>query len=118
MHTKETLHPAQSRPLHGQHPNGAAMAAFLAAGIGAFAVGFIVLLHEAGVFSAPAIYAPAGGVSGRTTFAVVIWLISWAVLHGLWKDRDMNGRWIGAITLVLTALGMIGTFPPVWTLFK
>lgn len=117
MDTKEAAQSAPVRPVPGQRPNGAAMAAFLAAGIGAFAVGFIVLLNEAGVFSAPALYGPSGGVSGRTTLAMVVWLISWAVLHALWKDRDVNGGRIGAITLLLTALGILGTFPPVWKLF-
>ena len=53
--------------------------AFLAAGIGAFAVGLFVLLNEMGLFAAPALYEPAGGVSGRTTFAVVAWLVVVAV---------------------------------------
>ena len=61
--------------------NGAALAALLAATIGVFALGLIVILNEAGVFTVPAIYAPSGGVSGRTTLAVVIWLIAWAILH-------------------------------------
>ena len=59
-------------------PNGAAMAAALAAGIGAFAMGLFVLLNEAGLFAAPALYGPAGGVTGRTTFATVVWLGAWA----------------------------------------
>ena len=56
--------------------NGAAVAAFLAAGIGAFAMGLVVILNEAGLFAAPSLYPPAGGVSGRTTIAVAIWLIA------------------------------------------
>ena len=64
--------------------NGAALAAFVGAGIGAFAMGVLVILNEAGVFTAPTLYAPAGGVSGRTTFTVVIWLIGWAALHRRW----------------------------------
>ena len=43
--------------------NGAAMAAALGAGIGASAMGIFVLLNEAGLFAAPALYGPAGGVS-------------------------------------------------------
>jgi hypothetical protein len=46
----------------------------LAAGIGAVAMGFFVILNEAGVFAAPALYGPAGGVTGRTTFATLVWL--------------------------------------------
>ena len=49
------------------------------------AVDFI--LNEAGVFTAPAIQAPSGGVSGRRTLAVATWLIAWAILHRPWKGR-------------------------------
>jgi hypothetical protein len=96
--------------------NGAALAAFLAAGIGAFAMGSVVILNEAGLFTAPAVYGPAGGVSGRTTIATVIWLIAWGVLHRRWKDRDMDPGPMAALTLVLTALGILLTFPPLWSM--
>jgi hypothetical protein len=97
-------------------PNGAAMAAFLAAGIGAFAVGFFVLLNEMGIFAAPALYEPAGGVSGRTTFAVVAWLVAWGVLHARWRGREMAAGRVWSATAVLTALGILATFPPFWEL--
>jgi multisubunit Na+/H+ antiporter MnhG subunit len=96
--------------------NGAALASFLAAGIGAFALGLIVILNSAGVFVAPALYAPAGGVSGRTTLAAVIWLIGWAVLHSRWKGRQIESRRVHAVTLILIGLGVLLTFPPVWKL--
>lgn len=97
--------------------NGAALAAFLAAGIGAFAVGFFVILNETGLFAAPALYGPAGGVSGRMTFATVTWLIAWAVLHRSWKERALEPKGVQAGTLVLIALGVILCFPLVWQLF-
>jgi hypothetical protein len=97
--------------------NGAAMAAFVAAGVGAFAMGLAVVLHEAGIFSAPAIHAGAGGVSGRTTLAVVVWLIAWAVLHFRWSTQTVSPRRAWTLTLVLTALGVLGTFPPFWSVF-
>jgi hypothetical protein len=97
-------------------PNGAALAAFLAAGIGAFGMGLFVILNEAGLFAAPSLYGPAGGVSGRTTFAVAVWLIAWAVLHARWKARSIAPRGVFAATLILIALGLILTFPPVWGL--
>lgn len=98
--------------------NGAALAAFLAAGIGAFAIGFFVIIHEAGLFSAPALYAPAGGLSGRTTFATLTWLIGWAVLHGRWKNRQIESGRVHTATFVLIALGVLLSFPPVWQLVK
>jgi hypothetical protein len=97
--------------------NGAAMAAFLAAGIGSFAMGIIVILNEVGIYSVPAIYAPAGGVSGRTALATVVWLIAWALLHNRWKRRQIESHWVNSATYTLTVLGLILTFPPVWRLF-
>jgi hypothetical protein len=108
--------PAGSPIEHASLTNGSAMAAFLGAGIGAFAVGMFVLLNEAGVFVAPALHAGAGGVSGRTTFATVAWLIAWGVLHVRWKDRAINPRRVSLLTLILTAIGILATSPPVWVL--
>ena len=98
-------------------PNGAAMAAIVGSGIGTFAMGLFVILSEAKIFSAPALYAPAGGLSGRTTFAVVVWLIAWGVLHSRWKTHQIEPGGVITVTVVLIALGLLGTFPPVWNLF-
>jgi len=98
-------------------PNGGAMAAYLAAGIGAFAMGLMVILNEAGVYAAPALYGPAGGVSGRTTLAVIGWVIAWAVLHSRWKAREVEAGRVQAITFALAGLGLLLCFPPVWSLF-
>ena len=97
-------------------PNGAALAGFMAAGIGAFALGIVVLLNEAGAFTVPAIYGPAGGVSGRTTLAVVVWLASWAVLHRRWRAREVAAGRVHMLTVILTGLGVLLNFPPVWRL--
>jgi hypothetical protein len=96
--------------------NGAAMACVLAAGIGAFAVGLFVILNEAGVFAAPALYAPAGGVTGRTTFATLVWLAAWGVLHARWRAREIAPARIFGLTLGLIGVGVLGTFPPLWAL--
>ena len=96
--------------------NGSAMAAFLAGGIGALAMGAVVLLNEAGLFAAPTLYAPAGGVSGRTTLATMLWLTAWVVLHNRWKTREIAPGPVGAVTLILIALGVLATFPPIWAL--
>lgn len=107
-----------SPPMASRDVNGSAMAALLGGGIGAFAMGAFVLLNEAGIFSAPALYAPAGGVSGRTTLATIVWLIAWAVLHHRWKAREIAPGRISAVTLILIAVGLLGTLPPVWALLK
>ena len=96
--------------------NGAALASFLAAGIGAFAVGVFVILNETGLFAAPALYGPVGGMSGRTTFAVIVWLGAWATLHRRWQARDLASPRIYAATLTLLALAVVLCFPPFWQL--
>lgn len=98
------------------HVNGAAMAALLSAGIGSLAMGTVVLLSEAGLAVAPALYAPAGGLSGRTTLATLVWLAAWMVLHNRWKGRELAPGRVGAATLALIAAGVAGTLPPVWAL--
>jgi len=55
-------------------------------------------------------------VSGRTTLAVVIWLISWAVLHRRWKNRQIESRGVHFLSVILVGLGILLTFPPVWKL--
>lgn len=106
-----------SDPMPTTRVNGALWAAILASGIGGFGVGLMVILNESGIFAAPTLYGPAGGVSGRTTIAAVIWLVSWALLHRLWRDREVDGGRVTVIAAALILLGLIGTFPPVWSLF-
>lgn len=96
--------------------NGAAMASVLAAGIGAFAMGLFVILNEAGLFAAPTLYGPAGGVTGRTTFATLVWLAAWGMLHARWRTREIAPRAVSALALILVAVGLLGTFPPLWAL--
>ncbi|HEX9563694.1 MAG TPA: hypothetical protein VF981_06975 [Gemmatimonadaceae bacterium] len=97
-------------------PNGATLAAVLAAGIGAFAMGFFVIANEAGIYAAPSLYGPTGGLSGRSTFAVIVWLVAWGVLNARWRNRDVAvGRTL-TWTFVLVGLSVVMTFPPVWAL--
>ena len=96
--------------------NGAAMASALAAGVGAFAMGLIVVLNEVALFAAPALYGPAGGVTGRTTFATLVWLAAWGALHARWRSREIAPGRVLVLTLILIGVGVLGTFPPLWGL--
>jgi len=100
-------------------PSGVAAAAVLAAGIGVFVLGPSTTLAEVSEGFAQALnwYRPAGPLSGKTTLAVLIWLIAWAVLHRLWKDRELPFPRIFGIALILIGLGLLLMFPPFFELF-
>lgn len=99
-------------------PNGAAMAAILAAAIGSAAFGVLVLLGATGVYSAPVLYAPAGGLSTRSTLAVVAWLLAWVALHRSWRDRTVPVGRVGTWAFALVFVSIVATFPPLWELLK
>lgn len=120
MATRHDDLPATGAPageVGDERANGASLAAFLAAGIGSLAMGALVVLNEAGIFPSPTFYGPTGGLSGRSTLTAVVWLASWAWLHRQWRGREIEAGSVYLATLLLTALGVIATFPPLWELF-
>jgi uncharacterized membrane protein YkgB len=60
---------------------------------------------------------PVGPLSGKTGVGVIAWIVSWVILHTLWKDKEMDFGKVFTITLILIALGFLFTFPPFFTLF-
>ena len=46
----------------------------------------------------------------------IVWLIAWVVLHNRWKARAIAPGRVGAVTQILIALGVLGTFQPFWGL--
>lgn len=100
-------------------PNGAAAAAVLAAGIGSFVLGLLTTLSAASKAVATALnfYNPVGPLSGKTTVAVVIWLVAWAILHGAWGNRQVELGKVSSVALILVVLGFLGTFPLFFDLF-
>ncbi len=95
--------------------NGAGAAAVLAAGIGSFFMGsFAVLADKLPAFKSTMIFVkPTGPLSGVTTCAIAVWLLSWAVLHARWHGRNVAMNHVATTALVLLALGVLLTFPPV-----
>lgn len=95
-------------------PNGAGMAAILAAGIGCAALGLFAFLGDAfqgiGVFFT--FYTPTGPLSGVTTSAIIVWLATWYVLAKIWGGRNVAVGRVGLIALILLAIGLALTFPP------
>ena len=100
--------------------SGPAAAAMIAAGIGALVIGILTtgaVIIE-GLKGALNFWPPAGSLTGKTIIGVIFWLISWAALNKSWKDEDYDLRKAFLITLVLLALGLILTFPPVFEAFE
>ena len=94
-------------------PTGPIVAAMIACGIGILAMGVFTTLAEA---SAPIKdflkwSSGVGPLAGKTGMTVIIWLISWAILHVMYRNRSANVQRAFMITLVLVAIGTLMTFP-------
>jgi len=101
-------------------PNGPVAAALLGGGIGAAVFGLITLFSELSESFGQALnwYNPVGPLSGKSILGIAAYFIAWAVLHSVWKGKEVNNfNSISTIALVLLAVGLLGTFPPVWHLF-
>lgn len=98
---------------------GVASAAFVSSGIGCLVIGLMVTGAEMseGLKNALNWWNPAGPLTGKTGVGVIVWLVSWAILHRMWKDKDTGFAKAFTITLILIALGFLLTFPPIFTLF-
>jgi len=97
-----------------------ASAAFVSSGIGCLVIGLMTtgaVLSE-GLKNALNWWNPAGPLTGKTLVGVLAWLISWAILHFVWKDKAVDFNKTFIITLVLIGLGFILTFPPVFEAFE
>lgn len=94
-------------------PDGPLAAVLLAAGIGSFALGLVTTLAEAstGFRERLILDAGVGPLSGKTVWATVIFVIAWVVLHVMWRERDRMLRSATTAFIVLTLLGLLGTFP-------
>ncbi len=100
-------------------PEGPVAAAIIAAGIGALALGIFTTLAEASESVAEFFEwsVRVGPLSGKTTSAIIVWLVAWAVLYLLLRGREYESRKALTIALVLVALGLVGTFPTFFQAF-
>jgi hypothetical protein len=100
-------------------PEGPIAAAIIAGGVGAAALGVVTTLAEAstGVSDWLQWSDRVGPLSGKMIVAVVVWLVAWAVLHAALRGRPYETRRALVVSLVLIALGVLGTFPTFFQLF-
>jgi len=105
-------------------PNGPVAAAFVAAGIAALVLGIFVTLNEFSPdinnflkFDANfGLGKGVGPLSGKAGMAIIAYVISWVVLHFMWRGREMNFRTVLLASLILVGLGFALTFPPIFTI--
>ena len=100
-------------------PNGSGAAAILAASVGSFALAVLALASDKSALIKGFLnfYNPTGPLSGVTTTAILIWLLTWGILGWRWRSRSVAAGSIGATALALLVLSLVLTFPPVVDLF-
>jgi hypothetical protein len=99
--------------------NGPFLAAMLSAGVGCSVLGICTVLAHASVPIKQLLnfYPPTGPLAGKSTIAVVAWLVTWGILHTMWKEQQRDFRKISRLAFVAVALGIVGTFPLFFDLF-
>ena len=123
MTTADSIHPETDRPPPPTEtpdkPEGPIVAAILAGGIGCFAMGVFTTLGEASTSIKDWLNwnNDVGPLAGKTIMTVIVWLLSWAILYGAYRNRQAETRQALTIALVLVGLGVIGTFPTFFQLF-
>ena len=110
----------EQEPSEELEPNGGIVAAVVAAGVGCAALGVVTVAAVAFPSFADflTLYAPAGPLTGKATVAVLIYLIAWVNLHARLRDRELHLFRAFLLTMALLVVGLIGTFPPVYGLFR
>jgi hypothetical protein len=100
-------------------PNGSGAAAILSAGVGSFAVALLAIVADQSSFLKHLFdfYKPTGPLSGVTTCAVFLWLLTWLLLEWRWRKKSVALGRINAAALVLLGLSLLLTFPPIAELF-
>ena len=96
-------------------------AAFIASGVGATVLGLMIVLTEmkagAGLKAFLTWSAPVGPLSGKTGVAVIAFIVSWVGLHFAFKRRAVSLTTSFIIAVVLLALGLLMSYPPIFDLF-
>jgi hypothetical protein len=105
-----------------EKPDGPGAAAMISAGVGIFVLGFLTTgaVISSGLKDFLAWWEWGQGVgplAGKSTIAVIVWLITWLVLYLLWKNKDVVLKTAFYIGLGLGVLGAIMTFPTFFELF-
>lgn len=110
---------SETHATYAERTNGPGAAAILSAGIGSFAIGFLAIAVDRSSFLKKLFifYKPTGPLSGVTTVAILIWLLTWVILEWRWRNKTVSPGRIHGAALLLLGLGLLLTFPPIAELF-
>jgi hypothetical protein len=99
--------------------NGSGAAAILSAGIGSFALSVLAIAADklAPLKNALAFYKPTGPLSGVTTVAIMIWLLTWAMFEARWRKKNIALGIVNTVAFALLVFSFLLTFPPIADLF-
>jgi hypothetical protein len=97
---------------------GFAAATLVGGGFGVALFGVITFISERWISTQAGLTltTSVGPLSGKATYAVIGWLISWAILAIVLRNRNVSERATYWITAILVAVGFLLTFPPIWKL--
>lgn len=100
-------------------PNGPALAALLASGVGVTALGVLTTVAAASANFANLlkINPQVGPLSGKTVYATAAFFASWIVAGIIMRGKNYNERTFLMATFVLIGIGILGTFPLFFDLF-
>lgn len=112
--------PVGSGPSVDTIPNGPGAAAILAAGIGCAVVGILALAGDASAAIGKLLnfYNPVGTLSGVSTVAIIVWLVSWYVLNRQWRTKTVALAKVNVAAFIGLAIGLLLTFPPFMDLLQ
>ena len=101
-------------------PNGPGAAAILAAGIGCALVGILALAGDASdaIGKWLNFYNPVGTLSGVTTVAIIVWLVSWFILNQRWRTKQVDLAKLNVAAFIGLVIGLLLTFPPFMDLLQ
>ena len=96
-------------------PNGSGAAAMLAAATGSFALAIVAFAGDKSISIKNSLnfYKPTGPLSGVTTLAILVWLLTWLILEWRWGKRAVVMSRINRVSLALLVLSILLTFPPI-----
>jgi hypothetical protein len=105
--------------MYEDRPNGPVAAALVAGGLGSATIGLMTVLAEASTPIKDSLnwWNPAGPLTGKTLVGVIVFFVSWIVLHFIYRGKNVNFARATTIALILLGLGLLGTFPPFFDLF-